>query len=254
MGRYKVAMKSIIGTRAEQQDRAFQVSNNQGAFAIVCDGMGGSECGSAASLAVVEKFKELYGKKDPLEAFPEFYLKSIDILDECVYHLRNKNGKRAYAGTTIVAAVIEHDELFWLSVGDSRMYILRGDEFVQATRDHNYFFRLNKMLGEKEIDESQYQIESVKGDALISFVGMGGIEVMDISKEPFKLIPGDTILLTTDGLYKALKDEDIKKCLQTTNVETATDVLVRKASEIAYRAQDNTTCIVIRYDGDEDII
>lgn len=250
MARYKMAMKSIIGTRDEQQDRAFQMANSCGAVAVVCDGMGGLENGRAASIATVEKFKELFGKKDPNESFPEFYLKSIDILDEFVYHLNNKNGERVYAGTTIVAAAIEYDRLFWLSVGDSRMYILRGEEFVQATRDHNYFFRLNQMINENEIDENEYQREAAKGEALISFVGMGGIEVMDINNEPFKLMPSDTILLTTDGLYKALSDEEIKQCLQIADVEDALDTLVSKASDIAYRSQDNTTCVIIRYDGE----
>jgi len=250
---YKTAMKSVIGTRNEQQDQAFEMANDSGVVAVVCDGMGGLENGRVASVATVEKFKELFGKKDPKEPFPEFFLNTIDVLDEFVYHLNNRGGERVRAGTTIVAAAIEKNDLYWLSVGDSRLYILRGEEFVQVTRDHNYFFHLNRMISDREINEIEYIREAVRGEALISFVGMGGIEVMDINNEPFKLQPGDTILLTSDGLYKALSDEEIKHCLRRTDVDDASDALVGMASKIAYRSQDNTTCVIIRYEGEADI-
>jgi len=248
---YIATMKSVIGTRAEQQDSAFQKVNDQGVIAIVCDGMGGLESGRLASIATIEKFKELCEKKDPSEAFPSFFLKAVDILDEFVFHLKSESGERLGAGTTLASAAIENDNLFWLSIGDSRLYILRGDEFVQVTRDHNYFLRLDQMRQEKEINESQYQAEAIRGEALISFVGMGGIEVMDLSNAPFKLLPKDTLLLTTDGLYKALSDEEIKQCLYITDIEEAIATLINKASEKAQKAQDNTTCVIIRYNEED---
>ena len=244
---YITMMKSVIGTRDEQQDSAFQKVGNESAVAIVCDGMGGLESGKIASLSATEKFKELYEKKDPGEAFPSFFLKAVDILDEFVSHLKNADGERLGAGTTLTAVAIENDMLFWLSIGDSRLYILRGDELVQVTRDHNYFLRLDQMLKEQEINESKYQAEAARGEALISFIGMGGIEVMDLSNTPFQLLPNDTLLLTTDGLYKALSDEEIKQCLCITDIEEAVMTLINKASENARKAQDNTTCVIIRY-------
>jgi protein phosphatase len=201
-----------------------------------------------ASLAAVEKFKDLYGKKAPDESLPDFYLKAIDILDEFVYHLTNKMGERG--GTTIVAAIIEQDQLFWLSAGDSRLYILRGNEFVQATRDHNYSLRLQQQLESGEIDKKKFEKESNRGGALISNKGMGGIKEMDISNEPFKLKHGDTILLTTDGLYKALSDDEIHQCLRLASINEALDTLFHRATETATKAQDNTTCVIIRYDGE----
>ena len=243
-------MKSVIGTRDEQQDCAYQNVDNQRVLAIVCDGMGGHESGGLASAITIEKFKELYERKDPAESFSAFYLNAIDILDELVFNMKNEYGERLGAGTTFVAATIDDDELSWLSVGDSRLYILRNDEFVQATRDHNYFLRLEQMKLENEINENQYQAEAVKGESLISFIGMGGIEVMDINHSPFKLQSNDTVLLSTDGLYKALSDNEIMDCLRRKTVEDALSALIGSVEAKAHQFQDNTTCIVIKYNGE----
>ena len=247
MRRYIAAMQSVIGTREEQQDSMFCHVDEQRVIAAVCDGMGGLESGKLASMAVIEKLKELYKEKKADETFPSFFLKIVDILDELVFRMKSKIGEGASAGTTLTAAAIEGDDLFWLSIGDSRLYILRGDEFVQATRDHNYFLRLEQMLREKEIDERQYHVEALRGEALISFIGKGGIELMDINHSPFKLLPNDTILLTTDGLYKALSEEEIIDCLRMENVGEALNAMMKKACDKARQAQDNTTCVVIRY-------
>ena len=245
--KYTAAMRSVVGTRDEQQDHAFQSVAAERVVAAVCDGMGGLESGRIVSIATIEKFKELYAKKEPDEAIPSFLLTAVDILDEFIFQMKHENGESLHAGTTLVAAVIENDNLFWLSVGDSRLYILRGSEFVQATRDHNYFLRLDEMMREKEITENQYQAEAARGEALISFIGMGGIEVMDISNAPFKLLPKDTVLLSTDGLYKALSREEIAACLRMEDVEEALTALLDRASEKACQSQDNTTCVIIRY-------
>jgi len=244
---YEIAMKSVIGTREEQQDSAFYKVDGQGVIAIVCDGMGGLSGGAIASTATVEMLKKLYENKDIDESLPEFLLKSVDILDEHIFHLKNGDGKKLDAGTTLVAAVIEKGNLHWLSVGDSRLYILRGSEFVQVTRDHNYFAKLEQMIKEKEISPMQYRTEAIKGEALTSFIGVGGIELMDINNSPFQLLHGDIILLSSDGLYKALINEEIVRHLQLPNIEESVSTLISKASEASKKFQDNTTCIVIKY-------
>ncbi|MDR0271807.1 MAG: protein phosphatase 2C domain-containing protein, partial [Clostridiales bacterium] len=226
MTKYNIAMKSVIGMRSEQQDCAFHKNDGEVAIAAVCDGMGGMQSGRLASEAAITRFKDLYAQKPIDESFPDFYLKIVDILDEFVFQMKDDNGEKLGAGTTFLSAAIKDNELFWLSVGDSRLYILRGEEFVQVTRDHNYFLELNRMLKENEISEEHFKIESAKGDALISFIGMGGIKIMDLNNLPMKLLPNDIVLLSTDGLYKALGDNEIKNCLRTQNIENALERLL----------------------------
>ena len=243
---YTVAMRSILGTRDEQQDCSFYHSEANRVFAVVCDGMGGMAGGQIASAVAIERLKELFFTKDEKEDFPSFFLRAVDILDESVVCLKNKNGSRLSAGTTIVSVVIENNNLFWLSVGDSRLYLLRGSEIVRVTRDHNYFMSLDQMKKENAIDQNSYEAESRKGEALISFIGMGGVDIMDINEKPFRLIKGDTVLLTSDGLYKALTDDEILNLLDENDTETALNNLINKSVEWSTTFQDNTTSIIIR--------
>jgi len=245
--KYHIAMKSIAGTRDEQQDSSFYHADKNYVFAVICDGMGGMDEGHIASFMTVEKIKSLYFAKNEFEDYPSFFLRIVDILDENVMFLKNCDGKRISSGTTIVTAAIEDDKLFWLSVGDSRLYLIRNNEIVQVTRDHNYFMDLNKLKKDNKINQNQYETESKKGDALISFIGMGGIQIMDINKQPFRLIKGDTVLLTSDGLYKALTNEEILILLKNDNIEISANNLMEKSVEKSMIFQDNTTFIVIRY-------
>ena len=244
--KYSLASYSILGTREEQQDSYYHVMDNEGGIALVCDGMGGQKSGRMASQMVVEKFKDFYEKRDESESIPSFYLEVIDILDEAVFNIKDENGERLKAGTTLLAATIKKDDLYWLSIGDSRMYILRDKEFAQITRDHNYSLQLNQQLEDEAISEFYYNMELKKGNYLISFIGVGGIDVMDVNHKPFKLQENDTILLTTDGLYKLLPDEDIAECLAMENLEEAVTRLIEKATQNVKKTQDNTTCIAIR--------
>lgn len=231
---YLIAEKTIIGTREEQQDCAFSICDGTHAFAVVCDGMGGMGYGSAASTVAADKLKELYAAKPLEESWPVFFLRAVDIMDESVAALRDAQGEKCNAGTTLVATAMEGDLLTWLSVGDSRLYILRGNEIVCATRDHNYF--LVAQTAEKR-----------KGEALISFIGMGGVEIMDINQTPFRVLPEDILLLTTDGLTKALDDEEIMRILRSGPLEQALTQLIDTATKHSRRTQDNTTCVAIQY-------
>ena len=210
--------------------------------------MGGLGYGSLASAVAIAKLKEHYFAKEENEPYPVFFLRMVDILDECIANLRGKKGEKLNAGTTIVATALEGDNLYWLSVGDSRLYLIRGAEIVCATRDHNYFLSLKKMKQDAEINTLQYNQEAERGEARISFIGMGGVQIMDINQTPFQPLSGDIILLTTDGLTKALKDEEILAGLRSgESLEYALADLVKQATKKSVRTQDNTTCVAIQY-------
>jgi len=245
---YTIVQQSIIGTREEQQDCSFVHCEEDRAFAAVCDGMGGMGYGSKASAVAVTKLRELLDQAQAQEPIPAFFLRAVDILDEGVVNLKDDKGEKCNAGTTIVATAIDHDKLYWLSVGDSRLYILRGNEMARVTRDHNYFLSLKKMKQDAEINTLQFNQEAKRGDALISFIGMGGVQIMDINEIPFQLLPGDIILLTTDGLTKALKDNEILDVLRSGSLEQALSDLIALSTKKSIRFQDNTTCVAIKYD------
>ena len=242
-------VRSVIGNRDEQQDAAATVEDGADFLAVVCDGMGGLNNGSLASSSTVNKLCELFKTRNRAEKIQDFFLYSVDILDEQVVSFRDNEGDPLHAGTTIVAVNVKGNELHWLSVGDSRLYLLRGSEIVQATRDHNYYLQLESMKNLIGDEFSPTQEDVAKGNALISFIGIGGIETMDISTNAVQLYPGDVILLSSDGLFKVLSDAQIQFLIrENADLEQAADALLAAAEQAAPATRDNITFIIIQVD------
>lgn len=245
--RYDVAIRTDIGTRDEQQDAVETYAERGVLAAVVCDGMGGMNGGSLASRSASREMIEIIKNRDNSEKIPELFLRSVDILDEKVFSITDSDGERMNAGTTIVSVFIKKNRLYWMSVGDSRLYICRGNDMLQATRDHNYFLSLNSQNDGFEPLEEELE----KGAALISFIGMGGVEVMDISANPFELQGGDKLLLTTDGLFKALSDNQIFRILSDfakEEIAIVADKILEEAINAAPDMRDNISFVLIQTD------
>ena len=250
MKQFDLGHHSAIGTREDQQDAFLILEDGDCLLAAVCDGMGGLSEGGRASNTAVKTLGKLYRQKPQEQSTNDFFMLSVDILDESVFGLRQSSANRQPSGTTIVSAGIRGNLLHWLSVGDSRLYIIRNNEIVCATTDHNYMLLLNNSVKTGEISPEEYKKEQCKGDALISYIGMGGVDLMDYNKTAFVLRENDVLILTSDGLYRNVSDEEIKSIA--TRGETAqniADLLGESTRKNAIYEQDNTTVIVIKYRG-----
>lgn len=249
---YEIQIRSDIGTRANQEDMAYSYVKAPVVCAVVCDGMGGRDRGEDASRVAVETMRSLIDNFDNYhtkEEALEFIKRSIKTLDFSVAKEVGQQG----GGTTIVGTIIIGGMLYWFSVGDSRLYILRNDEMVRATRDHNYYLMLNEQLKKGEITQKEYEQEARRGEALISFLGIGGVQVYDLTKEPLALVKGDLLLLTTDGLYKALGENGVNQILrkEASLEEKADELLEQVVAMKGNRKLDNVTFILIKVKGEK---
>lgn len=242
---YRISAKSLIGKRDEQQDAYsfFKVGNL--ICAVVCDGMGGMECGKTASNSTIDLITQIIQKTNgEISDIPDFLLHCIDTLDENVCKIKKSDNEKANAGTTIVVCIINGDKLFWLSIGDSRLYISRGNEIEQATRDHNLGFTLEQMKNENKISLDLYNEQVTKSEMLTSYIGMGGIDFYDICQSPFIIKPGDILLITTDGLYRTLSENELVDSLL--HDDEAANAFETRIKDIDKPNQDNATFIIIK--------
>ena len=232
-------IRSFIGTRARQEDAAEKCETDRGLFVAVCDGIGSRPEGGASSSLAAGRFAELF-KTEYTENYPAFIVDAANRIDDEV--------NRQYGdscGTTAVTAYICGDELYWLSVGDSRLYILREGKLKQITTDHDYAYVLAVRLNKKLIDRAAYNAELPKGNRLASFIGMGGIDIVDVNTEPFRLTPDDRLLLATDGLYKSLGDASINEIMNRYSDTSAAADALMSAVKSCDGHLDNTTFAVI---------
>lgn len=241
---------SVIGDRKEQQDSfGFDLRADEG-IVVVCDGMGGHEGGKIASTIAVDRLLKAYETDYPCPNVKEMLTEAAKEADGKISSLTHEDGSRMMSGSTLVSVCVRGRELYWVSVGDSRIYLFRDGELVQATEDHIYRSLLDERLREGQIGQEIYETELEKGEALISFLGIGGLPKIGSCDAPFPLQKDDRILLMTDGLYKLVPDEDIERILEnfvnTDDALKALEMKARKAAEKRKLSRDNMTLALLK--------
>lgn len=244
---------SIIGTRKDQQDSYAVIpfdekKNGRGALlGIVCDGMGGLAAGKEASSTGLITFLESFQKaQDPVKDYDACARTAIDRADQKVVGISHRLGERNRAGTTLVSTYVTDDKLYWCSVGDSRIFHYRNGKIRRLTRDHNYMLLLQEQVRKGLITQEEAEADHEK-EALISFVGIDGVPLVDTEKKGIDLKSGDIIILCSDGLYKALSEVEIQEIIQRydDNPALLPGVLTASAMDKWNRHQDNTTVVII---------
>lgn len=248
-------VRIATGNRQYQQDAVYVTpskilaSNKKTRIlALVCDGMGGMADGGRASRTAISMMVQGFQKveKAPELNIPYFFQQGIKAIDRAIYEFPKENGRGS--GTTMAACIVEDNQLYWASVGDSRIYIIRGNQMQQVTRDHNYWLRLQEMVaaGQMTMEEAMSMRQK---EALISFLGIGNVSLMDINIHPFELQYGDVVMLCSDGITKTLPDAQIKKIITADAVkpEQKAEALVDAATHSNSHSQDNTSVALIHY-------
>ena len=243
-----------IGTRDYQEDSYYvtEMSKSQDgslikAYGIVCDGMGGLDNGDKASKLTTELIKEVFDNVTTDEGLETYLINEVGKIDlrvreECGF------GDSMTTGTTLVAALIFRNYLHWIGIGDSRIYVLRGDEIVQVTQDHTFMMTLKKQVEDGLITQEEADTHPQRG-ALISHIGSGTIRHINSNKAGLRLLHGDIALLCSDGLVKSLDDDEIVSIIQGSygNMKEAADRLTLMAFDSSDGGKDNTTVVLMQY-------
>lgn len=234
------------GERSGQQD-CFGVSDESmmqthGLLAVVADGMGGLSDGDKVSTAAVESILDnffLYqGKCTPEQQL----LMLAQYAVESVNKLLGPDGF-SKSGSTLVMGLLRESAFSFLSVGDSRICLYRHGILMQLNREHIYKNKLalDAVNGEIALPDVY---SDTRGSGLISFLGMEVLQYIDFPAEPVRLIAGDKLLLMSDGVYNALDNDELGRCLEAAPEEAAEQI--RKAiQEKGYTNQDNYTAVII---------
>ena len=220
---------------------------NQGAVFAVCDGMGGAAAGEIASqLAVdiiyerlVEGLAERALKRDELA---RRLVRAVEAAGLRIFHEAKADRSRRGMGTTVTAAALVDDVLFFAQVGDSRGYVLRGDTLVQLTRDQSL---VNQLIEAGQLTEEE--AETFEHNNII-LQALGTSDTVQVDLTYAEVRKGDMLLLCSDGLSGMVRFEEIREVLRSSQEPLE---ICKALTERANQAggHDNITVIVVQFDG-----
>ena len=232
------------GARESQQD-CFAVSPEElrdeyGLLAVVADGMGGLSDGDKVSQAAVgamlDGFCAAHG--DGRTVLLEL-LRRANLAVNRLLGVENLSK----SGSTLAAALIRGGKFHWLSVGDSRIALLRGGALIQLNREHVYKNEL--LLSAVNGSESfASALSHPKAAGLTSYLGMGRLKYVDIPASPIEILPGDVFVLMSDGVYNALDERELIAALSLP-AQKAADAVKKAVTAKGYKTQDNYTAVII---------
>lgn len=176
-------------------------------FAAVADGMGGEACGEVASAVALHTIYS-YVSTAGAEAKPSVL---VDAAHEANARVRAETAFRPDCngmGSTLVAALWRNPTLHVVNVGDSRCYLYRRKALIQLSYDQN--------LGNEMRDEMGWSDEHVANfpQRSVLTAAIGSASEIPVRETSIGLLPGDLILLCSDGLYGPLGDEGIAEILR----------------------------------------
>ncbi len=243
-----------VGRRRDHNEDNYLVDRKLGLF-IVADGMGGHAAGEIASaLAVRTIHEEIKRERAILDDFSTGAQGASKVTIKEVLNLLEYAVQRACAriheearrdaskrgmGTTLSLTLVHGNRAFIAHVGDSRIYLYRGGDCRQITEDHTV---INELIKRGKL--SRDQIEKVAQKHAITRA-LGVYEQVEVDTLSFELIPGDQIVLASDGLHGYLTTEAE---LSTRLDEIDGDVAVRRLIDFANEqgGKDNITAVLIR--------
>lgn len=231
------------GARESQQD-SFSVSPEEllpthGLLAVVADGMGGLSDGDRVSQTAVSAFMEgLYAAPQPA---PELLLPALLAgANRAVNQLLGPEGLNR-SGCTLAAGLLRDGMFYCLSVGDSRICLLRDGALLQLNREHIY--RNELILRAVNGEGGLAGADALPGGGgLTSFLGMGRLQQLDLPAQPLAVRSGDRLVLMSDGVYNALSETELTEALSAPN---AADALRTAIEGKAYTNQDNYTAVIL---------
>jgi PPM family protein phosphatase len=211
----------------------------KGRLAVVADGMGGYEGGQEASRLAVETVRSVYD--NAFNGDPQATLAAaFEAAHQNIQRFAQEHPQFYGMGTTCTALSIVGRQLHFAHVGDSRLYLIRGETISRLTRDHSYVGR----LVESGIVRSEDAESHPQRHILTAALGSGRDVTPHMPDLPVPLEEGDILLLCTDGLWGLVGDPDLASVVQSNPPSEACQKLVAMALERG--GPDNITALVLR--------
>lgn len=239
----EVEALSHAGTERDHNEDAAGLVLERATRAVVAvaDGVSGQEGGEVASRLAIEVLLRAFAEAPERLGAAERLYRAVQQANIEIYDRSIAVPELRGMATTLTAVVVDAGAATVVHVGDSRLYLLRGGNLTQLTRDHT-------VAAEKAryglMSKGKARVHVDRG-ALTRSVGRELIVSRD--RATHRLLDGDALLLCSDGLYNVLDDAELERTVRGRDPARACRALVEAAN--ARGTPDNLTAAVVRVTG-----
>lgn len=204
------ALLSKPGGRDNNEDFVLYAKYNTSECFILCDGLGGHECGEVASSNVAQYIADKFEEDGDS---PSFLDDAINGAQEMLLALQQEKNMQKAMKTTLVVLIITDEHIKWAHIGDSRLYhIFEDGNRYERTKDHSIVQVLCD-IGEITEDDMRHHEERNK------ILRVMGSEWTGKSFDKSAILERETghaFALMTDGFWEYVKEEEMLNLLRNT--------------------------------------
>lgn len=232
--------------RTTNQDAfVYEVIDENTAYAVLCDGMGGENGGQVASMKSVEilgaAISRALGQAPSSSSVKSIFLSAVSAANAVLCDMGDTEESLKGMGTTVVAAIVLGDEVHIAHAGDSRAYLLestpKGETLTQLTKDHSV---VQFLLDSGDITEEE-ALTHPKRNYITRALGV--TREIDAEYTQVAFSPGSRLLLCSDGLHNFASPQAHTDLIRSCESEQDLFFLIDEANKAGGR--DNITAIII---------
>lgn len=249
---YDIALILDQGRRDSQEDAiAARVSDSADAgYVVVADGMGGHEAGEIASQLVISAWRDTMDAQLDGPDLAESAL--LDALPMAAMQANaamasHSEENEVNLGSTLLGMLILDQRVFWISIGDSPLYLFRDDTLSQINEDHSMAPLIDTQVEQGLLSVEEAQVHPDRNQ-LTSVIMGAAIPKVDCPEYPLGLVAADVLILGSDGL-QYLRNAEIEALVRAHIQSPARDIadaLLQALHAKADPDQDNISIAVVK--------
>jgi len=245
-----VASATLTGAREQQEDALAMKHLVAGArtnelLLVLADGMGGHVGGEIASRQVVDSFCAAYSSRPG--TVPDALRSSLEAANECLAEAVLDVPELGGMGSTLVGCVVRENSLYWVSVGDSPLWVCRGGTLQRVNADHSMLPLLEQMVSAGELTREEL-LTDPRRSMLRSVLTGKTVVLVDLCDKPFQVEAGDIVVLASDGV-ETLAEDELAALLQDADgvpLDEVAGKLLAGVEATGASNQDNASVILYR--------
>jgi PPM family protein phosphatase len=232
--------------------RSSNVDQTPSVLAILADGIGGHRAGEVAAQMAVENISKFIANS-PADKPALVLTQALTHTNQLILSFASANPSLIGMGTTCVCAWVIGERLYAASVGDSRLYLQRGKTLIRLTTDHTW---VQEALSHGALTPDQARGHP-NAHIIRRFLGSMNAIQPDLrlrlnpseddkqseNNQGLQLLPGDRLMLCTDGLTDLVVDQEISDILRAQNLDPLPAQLVDLANQRG--GHDNITVVLM---------